>query len=366
MHDRLGMKRRSIMNENATSPRFIALIPAYKPMEALPEFVRTLTENGLTVVVVNDGSGEAFSSVFEKCVPHADVCHHAENAGKGAAIKTGLTFIAETYGENTVIVTVDADGQHTVKDALAVCADAETNPHTLVIGSRKFTGKVPLRSRFGNSVTRFVFRITSGVKLYDTQTGLRAFTGDLIPALLAIKGTRYEYEMNMLLEFARQKIRIMEHDIETIYENDNSSSHFKPVRDSIRIYAQILKFYAQILIFSLSSLLSFVVDYIMFALIFFLSSHLVLSNVAARVISATVNFTLNRKFVFKSRAGLAASAIKYILLAAFILVGNTLCLYLLVDLLNLNQMLAKIITECVFFVLSWLIQKVFVFKEKKG
>ncbi len=335
----------------------IALIPAYKPSDVLLTLVHDLCESGLAVVVVDDGGGAEFEEIFTKCEKGATVLHHEVNMGKGAALKTGLAYIKETYCDDCTVVTVDADGQHTVKDSMAVLSKAHENPNALVLGSRKFVGDVPLRSRFGNSLTRFVYRVFSGVKLHDTQTGLRAFSGALIPELLKIGGNRYEYEMNMLLEFADRKYPILEHEIETIYENNNESSHFNPILDSVRIYAQILKF-------SASSLIGFIVDYILYTLLFFISDNISLSNIGARIVSASVNFTLNRKIVFKSNENIWKSALKYVALAIVILVGNTLVLHLLVDICFVNELLAKVITEVIFFIFSWLVQKFFVFKRR--
>ena len=105
-------------------------------------------------------------------------------------------------------------------------------------------------------------------------------------------------------------------------------------------------------------------DYAIYSLFIALSATLTVANVSARIVSASVNFTLNRKFVFKSRDSVWKSAVKYFLLAAFILVGNTLVLNLLAKRLRINNFAAKIITEVIFYIISWLVQRLFVFKSK--
>ena len=342
------------MNEN-----YIALIPAYKPGPFLLELAQKLWDNGFYVVVVDDGSGPQYEKLFFECSRYAEVLHHNQNSGKGRALKTGLSYIVRCVDPKTVVVTMDADGQHRVEDAMAICQIASQKQNTLILGSRKLDKKVPLRSRFGNSLTRLVYGLSTGVKVYDTQTGLRAFRCKLIPRLLDIPGERYEYEMNVLLRLARSRIRILEHWIETIYIDGNASSHFDAVKDSLRIYKEILKF-------SASSIISFLVDYAFYSLLFLLSQNLWLSNIVARVISASVNFTLNRKFVFKSRETLFAAALKYFLLAAGILLGNTLILGFFVNVCGIHQMLAKLLTEIIFFVLSWLMQRLVVFRKQTG
>ena len=162
--------------------------------------------------------------------------------GKGQAIRTGLSYIYETFSGDYQVVTVDADGQHKVSDAKELCLLVGTLPDTLYLGSRRLVGDVPARSSFGNNLTRKVFRLATGVAVHDTQTGLRAFNSSLIPRLLRIKGNRYEYEMNMLMELASSGTSIKEMEIETIYINDNEGSHFNPFKDSVRIYKEIIKF----------------------------------------------------------------------------------------------------------------------------
>ena len=338
--------------------KFIALVPAYEPEELMTDLLVRLSENGFETVVIDDGSGESFSSLFEKAKQYATVLTHPQNKGKGCAIKTGLAHIKETCGEDCIVVTVDADGQHKVEDAKKLCELVSEFPDTLYLGSRRLEGKIPLRSRFGNSMTRLVYRISTGLKVHDTQTGLRAFDGTLIERMQKIRGDRYEYEMNVLLELAREKTPIKEMEIETIYLNNNAASHFNPFRDSLRVYKEILKF-------SASSFIGFLVDYVIYTLLFLLTDKLMLSNVCARIVSSTVNFTINRKFVFKSDKSLLRSAVEYFLLAAVILVGNTALLGLLVSVCRRNGMLAKIITEIVFFIISWSAQRFIVFRKRK-
>lgn len=220
------------------SENYIALIPAYKPTPFLLDLLHDLKQNGFTIVLVDDGSGVKYEHLFFESSRYAEVLYHTKNAGKGCALKTGLSYIADHFGADSVVVTVDADGQHRVKDTLAICDIAHLHPATLVLGSRRLKENVPLRSKLGNAVTRFVYSISTGLHVYDTQTGLRAFQASLIPNLLNIPGSRYEYEMNVLLCFAREKIQILEHEIETIYIGNNEQSHFDTVKDSAWQYAR--------------------------------------------------------------------------------------------------------------------------------
>ena len=190
---------------------------------------------------------------------------------------------------------------------------------------------------------------------------MRAFHKSLIPNLLQIKGERYEYEMNMLLDFARKGIKLKEYTIETIYINDNEESHFDTIKDSARIYSQIIKFCC-------SSILSFIIDFLLYTICFLFSGSIILSNAIARIISLHFNFFVNKKFVFKNNKkdekNLAGEYISYLGLAAFIFAMNTLLLQGMVEALNINAFLAKIITEVVLFTLSYFVQRHLVFVKK--
>lgn len=339
--------------------KYIALIPAYEPDELLFQLLDRLSDAGFGIVVVDDGSGPDYKYIFDEAAARADILTHQINQGKGQALKTGLAYIRDHYGSDSVIVTVDADGQHTPEDAMMLCEIAEEHPDTLVLGSRKLKDNVPLRSRFGNTATRMIYRLTTGLKVHDTQTGLRAFSMDLVPDMLRIQGDRYEYEMNVLLECARDRVPILEKEIETIYLDNNAASHFDTIRDSYRVYREILRF-------SAASFAGFTVDYVMYSALLLLTGNLLASNIGARAVSATVNYTLNRKFVFRSKNGILQSAASYFALAGIILVGNTTVLNFLVNDRGIGRMSAKLMTEILFFMFSWLMQRLFVFRNRNS
>lgn len=342
--------------------KWIALIPAYKPDKELPDLLYGVRRAGFEIVIVDDGSGKDYEDVFQNCSKYAVVLTIPENRGKGRALKTGFEYIQKHFGEDYIVTTMDSDGQHKVNDAKKICQMAQNYPDSLVLGSRWLKEHVPMRSRFGNAVTRLIYRLSTGVQVHDTQTGLRAFHSRLLPKLKNIPGERYEYEMNVLLECSRQHIPIREIEIETIYINNNSKSHFNTIQDSYRIYREIIKF-------SASSFISFLVDYVLYSILIILTSgwgasSLWLSNIIARIVSATVNYTINRTLVFKNKNNVAKSILQYVALAVAILIGNTIMLSLLVVQFGINKYVAKICTELFFFGLSWMIQRGIIFRRK--
>lgn len=237
--------------------RPLVLIPAYKPAFGLPSIVRSLLDSGdvEAVIVVDDGSGPESEPVFSKLagVQGVVLIRRAANGGKGAALKTGLAFIAAHYPLCPGIVTADADGQHDPADIVRIAHALGENPGDLVLGVRSFGSGVPLRSRFGNELTRHLFNLLSGQKVTDTQTGLRGIPVDMVPVLAGLSPNGYDFELEMLLECRKHQRIIRESAIQTIYTYGNKSSHFRPLRDSIRIYAVFLRFIKKSLISAVRS-----------------------------------------------------------------------------------------------------------------
>lgn len=219
--------------------KYIVLIPAYEPDNKLIELLMTIPKN-IDVIVVNDGSNNNYNDIFNKAKKNAHILSYENNMGKGYAIKTGLSYIKDNY-KNYVVVTMDCDLQHKINDAISLCDYAKEHTDTLVLGKRKWDKTMPIRSRIGNTITRFIFYKKTGLNIYDTQTGLRAFSNKLTNYMLNVKGNRYEYEMNVLLNLKNSDINYYEIPIETIYINNNKNSHFDTIKDSYKIYKEIIK-----------------------------------------------------------------------------------------------------------------------------
>lgn len=338
------------------------VIPAYCPDRTLVSLVEQMWETGCRMIVVDDGSGEEYQSIFDEISDVSVILRHPENSGKGAAIKSALEYIEQKHSHRDVVGIMDADGQHLPEDMLKLLEAAQDESHTLVLGVRSVGHKMPPRSRIGNELTRSVFHLISGVRVSDTQTGLRAFGTEMIPEFLVIEGERYEYEMNVLITMAKKKVHIREIPIKTIYkDDDNSTSHFRTVRDSLRIYKDILKF-------TFSSFSSFVLDYLLFSGMLLLFPHtavtILTANILARMISCFYNYSMNCRFVFGTQRKIC-TAMDYFALACGILVMNNVLLETFVQIVGLSVYLAKILTECSLFLISWFVQKKIIFSESK-
>ena len=329
----------------------VVLIPAYEPDARLVTLVRALA--GCRVLVIDDGSGPAFDGVFAAAAASgALVLTHEGNRGKGAALRTGFAAIAQRF-PGAHVVTADADGQHTPADIARVAAHIAEGQ--IVLGTRAFTGPVPARSRWGNTLSRLVFRGIAGRAIGDTQTGLRGLPAGALPWALSVGGDRFEYEFRMLLQAASADLALVEVPIATIYTDDNASSHFRPVRDSLRVYAPVARF-------AVSAVGAFLVDTLALLILHALTGSLLLSVVAARVLSASANFAVNRRLVFRRGRDvpLRTAVVRYFSLAVVLLAANYGTISALTT-LGAPLLVAKIVTEATLFLVSFGVQRSVVF-----
>lgn len=214
------------------------IIPSLNPDQKLIEYVKEAIKMGFkNIIIVNDGSSKEYDKFFNELSKYNEciVLKHATNLGKGRALKTAFQYYLNKFNDFTGVVTADSDGQHSLKDTLKIANEITDN--SLVLGMRNFNEKqVPFKSRYGNKITTFIFKTLYGKKINDTQTGLRGLSNDFIKHSLNLNGEGFEYEINMLIEAIRNKTEIKEVFIRTIYIEDNKSSHFNPIKDSIKIY----------------------------------------------------------------------------------------------------------------------------------
>ncbi|GEL94804.1 bifunctional glycosyltransferase family 2/GtrA family protein [Cellulomonas composti] len=339
----------------------IVLIPAYEPDERLLLLITRLrrARPDLGVLVVDDGSGPAYATVFDAVgAAGATVVHHDVNRGKGRALKTGFAHVAQ-HRPDEAVVCADCDGQHTVSDILVVADRVAAADVDVVLGARQFTGDVPLRSRFGNSATRTAFRLGTGEAVQDTQTGLRAYPARLLPWLATVRGERFEYELVVLLRAVAEGMTIREVPIATVYLDANASSHFRPLVDSVRVYGPLARFAA-------SSLLAFVVDALALLVLMSLTGSLVLSVLGARAVSSAVNFATNRLWVFRrpTRDPVGREAVRYWSLAAVLLVAGYGALWALTH-LGVPLLAAKVLTDLTLFVVGFEVQRSLVFVRRR-
>ena len=380
------------MEKNAIS----IILPSYKPDDKLISTVDGLIKAGFDdIIVVDDGSGAEFNSYFDSVreMVGVTVLVHSENRGKGAALKTAFNwYMFNRSGKG--VITVDGDGQHRTQDIIA-CGERLLKTGDIVLGARDFKAAgVPARSRFGNNFSSLVFRLFVGMKLSDTQTGLRAIPARHLEFMCSVKGDRYEYETNMLLHMKKQGLDYSEVKIETVYIDENETSHFRPIVDSMRIYSLIFKFVLRspFMLFFGSSMICYFFDYLMFIgfnhYIAKIAEGMIVTVAAyggARMLSSLLNFYLNR-LIFKKQGGSVGSTmIKYYLLVAFNLLLGSIAVYLissgLLQIATIREFglsinaespsaviepIVKIPVDGLLYILSYTVQKHIVFKKEEN
>lgn len=368
------------------------VLPSYKPDEKLLLAVIALEEEGFDdIIIVNDGSGADFTEKFNEVEkrPTVTLLVHPVNRGKGAALKTAFKYCLENR-KGKGVVTVDGDGQHLPKDVKA-CSEEMMRTGKIVLGCRDFSLPfVPPRSKRGNRLTSKVFKIFVHMECSDTQTGLRAIPHDLLAFMLTIPGERYEYETNMLLYMKREEHEHREVTIETVYINENETSHFHPFRDSFRIYWQIVKylFTSTFMLFLYSSMICYFLDWTIFTVLEHLLTGRIPDEIAtiapyvlARGVSSILNYLINRR-VFKCKGRVASTIFKYYALAVAIFAVGSVSVFLLSKgLLQFSGVAAafpgsegvawlrsiiKLPIDAILYVISYNIQRKFVFPKKNN
>mgnify|MGYP000850032132 CR=1 FL=1 len=226
-----------------------------------------------------------------------------------------------------------------------------------------------LKSKFGNKLTKFVFRLFYGRKITDTQTGLRGFPKDILREMIDIPGERFEYETKMLIHMFEENISIKETTIETIYYDNNAETHFNPIKDSLRIYKVIFGSFFKYLISSLSS---FIVDIGLFQLILWISLAtgfsrgtvpIIVATVIARIFSSYFNFTINKNFVFNGEKSIRKTIIKYYSLAIVQMILSAILVSAVWHIIFGSETIIKIVVDTILFFVSYQIQRRWVFRK---
>ncbi|HUA19275.1 MAG TPA: bifunctional glycosyltransferase family 2/GtrA family protein [Bryobacteraceae bacterium] len=344
------------------NPFTVLVIPAHQPSPALPELVAAVLDDPShcihAAVVVDDGSSPDCAETFRRlaALPGVTVLHHAVNLGQGAALRTGFNYALVQYPEATSVVAADADGQHAPADIVRVARALTENPGHVVLGARQFGPDVPLRSRVGNVVTRYIFRLFTGRRISDTQTGLRGWPRAACLRNLRLDMNGFDFQLECLL---RAEAPMLQIPIETIYLDGNRSSHFSPVRDSMRIYFLFLRYCG-------SSLFAAAVDSAVFYPVLFLTGNVALSQLAGRAVSGLANFPVVKNLVFRSGSSVTLALAKYVTLLA---VSGWIS-YLLIQFFHAQfgfpVAAAKVLAEVLLFLGNFVIQRDLIFARKRA
>jgi len=357
------------------------IVPSLDPDEKLTAVVEGLLAEGFQdIVLINDGSHADHLAPFENAALHPEVTvlTHEVNKGKGRAMKTAFAWVLENRPDTLGAITVDGDNQHRAKDVKALAEALEREPEKLWLGVRDFSApQVPARSKLGNKLTRGIMKLACGVSVTDTQTGLRGISRENLPLMLEIEGERYEYETEQLLRLKENNLTAGELVIDTVYIDDNQSSHFNALRDSWKIYRLIFRYMghrmAKFVRYSLSSIFCFLLDNGLFTLLNLWlfaglgDRRIPLATFAARAVSSVANYLINRNLVFRNTTDMKETALRYFALVILQAAASALLVKTLSEFLTLTgwlDSLCKILVDALLFFLSYQIQQRWVFVDK--
>lgn len=353
--------------ENVQS-QVTVVLPSLDPDEKLLEVVDGLVSAGFTdILIINDGSAPERLPWFDRAAENnaVTVLTHRRNMGKGRALKTAFGYILEHRPDSLGAVTIDGDGQHLTGDILACAGAMVAQADKVILGCRDFDApNVPPKSRSGNKFTRRLLLLGCGIRLSDTQTGLRAIPRRYLAPFTGIRGERFEYETNMLLEMKRRGIGFSEVPIRTVYDGQNEGTHFRPVVDSLKILRLIIVFMASSLS---SSLLDLSVFYLALRLLPEGKFSILAATVIARAFSSFYNFNLNKRLVFASGASYRPALARYYCLCLPQTLLSALLVSLLGRLASAGALIATALKFCVdtaLFFASFVIQREWVFRER--
>ena len=324
----------------------VVLIPAYKPNEHMLTLLEELHSRQLDIVVVDDGSGDEYKEVFENAASFAVILRHEQNKGKGEALKYGIGYIDNSYEKPYVCITADADGQHRVEDILKIADTAAEHPDSLVLGKRTLYKSSPFLSRLGNGATRLFYHLATGRYVYETQTGLRGFSDRLTPVYLKLPGKRYEYESDMMLISA--DMDIIEVDIETVYFDNNSGSHFDPVVDTFKLHREYFRY-------KLPSMIAAAADYLLFVVGMLLSGSVLISQLYSRTLALLLKSVLHKSIFYCEKLKL----VRFIVSSLIILACDT-GIVVGLSAVGLSPYIAKLISGFTMIFLSVGLRKLFV------
>ena len=323
----------------------IALIPAYCPEDRMIGLIKELDIRGFAVVVIDDGSGEEYDELFTAARQYASVKRYTPNRGKGEALKCGMRYIKERYQAPYTVITADADGQHRVEDIVKVADAAAEHPDSLILGKRLLDKSSPIKSRIGNGITRVLYRLTTGRRIYETQTGLRAFSNRLLPRFLKLPGHRYEFEIDMILDASNADI--IEVDIQTVYFDNNAASHFRPLQDTVSLNKEFLRY-------KLPSINAGLAGLLLFVLIVNFGGAWIWACVLSRLFTILLKGGLNRVVPFAEKPSVG----RYVLTSGIVLLCDIGVMAALVS-VGVNVYAAKVLSGIVMIFVSMIVRTVF-------
>lgn len=313
----------------------IALITVFEPDNHFVEFLKSLKEANFEVLVINDGSQVTFNKIFEEAGKIVRILNHEFNRGMGASIKTGLEYIKKNCQGNYIVVTMDYHKKQEIEDIKQVSEAVLLNPNAFVLGSKRRTKETSITTKLGSEAMRFAYQKKTGIDVYDTNANLRGFSNNLIDFLLQVKGNRKDYEINVLLKCAEQKIEIKEI---ALTEEEKKILERKEKKKETSFESEIFKF-AMLSPFGLG------IDFVLFLILYLFSKQGMVSLVFAKIVSSIIDFSRDKTHIYKIEPDASKVTKLYCLFVFLIILVDCLLFGFLSSFFSLQIIFAKIVGE---------------------
>jgi dolichol-phosphate mannosyltransferase len=349
----------------------VILIPAYNPPDNMISYLEDLRKNGFTrIVIVDDGSREDRQHVFKEALKMGfTILHHDKNSGKGCALRSGFEYyMQKCHGKYDGVILVNSDGRDRAEDcvkiAAALAGEKAKKRSRIIIGSRDFNSpgadKVTKRC---NALMSFFFSFLFGQHLNDVLSGFRGIPDSQVLRCLRYSEKTYCYDMAVLIGFERKGYK--EISVPVLPANPEAEKHFHPLWDTLLINLVVWK---KMMIFGATSIAASVVDLFLFWLLteFILrgaSYRIICATILARIVSASVNYHLSRKYVFRSNESRRKSLRQFMGLAACQCLISAFSVHLLEAVFNTRPILLKILIDSFLFFAAYKVQDKFIFKR---
>ena len=230
--------------ERMTALKCVVVMPTYNNAGTIAQVISDVKNYADDVIVVNDGSTDNTASILAS-IEGIKVIDYPKNKGKGYALKLGLAKAYE-WGYRYAI-TIDSDGQHYADDIPVFIEKIEEKPDSLLIGARNLTAdNMPSKNTFANKFSNFWYKVETGEKLSDTQSGFRLYPLEKLQKIHLIT-RRYEFEVEIIVRAAWRGVNVENVPIKVYYPPvEERVSHFRPMKDFTRISIlnTVLVFYA--------------------------------------------------------------------------------------------------------------------------
>lgn len=219
--------------ERMAALKCVVVMPTYNNAGTIAQVIDDVKKYSDDVIVVNDGSTDETAAILSS-IKDIKVIDYPKNKGKGYALKLGLAKAYE-WGYRYAI-TIDSDGQHYADDIPVFIDKIEEKPDSLLIGARNLTAdNMPSKNTFANKFSNFWYKVETGEKLSDTQSGFRLYPLNKLQKIHFLT-RRYEFEVEIIVRAAWRGVNVENVPIKVYYPPvEERVSHFRPLQDFTRI-----------------------------------------------------------------------------------------------------------------------------------